>query len=595
MQTLKKLLPLLRPYRWQLVGVVILGALMSLCQGLVAPLGALLFDNVFSNLPPPEGSQIKKLNDLLYSFFGREREQLIIVIPLAFVVLYSINGVFRYAHFYYTRVIGEKITIEVRQRLQQKYLNLSLTFHHQYEGGTGALISRTLNDVSQLQNAIYLIADYVREPILMILLFVNLFILDWKLTLWTLFTTPIFIFIMRQIGRGLRKYGHQSQSAMDTVTTTIKESLDGVKVIQAYGLENQMKERLSKNVSRYLETRKSIIAHEEAAGPLSEFVGTCLFAALCYYVGNGVVNGTSSAGVFVGFIVALGLMQKPIKTLQNAFVKIQQIFVVTERIFKILEDQGHVPELTNAKAFPENWQTLSFKNVSFSFGSEPVITAVNLTVKRGEVIAIVGESGSGKTTLMNLLERFFDPEKGHVFLDDTKISDLKLKDLRKHIALVTQDVFLFDDSVESNIHSGDFEKSKNLVVDSAKAANAHGFIEKLSGGYQYKVGERGQKLSGGERQRISIARAIYRDAPILILDEATSALDSVSEIEVQKGLDRLMFGRTCFVIAHRLSTIRKADRILVVQKGTIVEDGNHDKLLELRGAYFKYFQLQTNG
>lgn len=595
MQTLKKLLPFLRPYRWQLVGVVFLGAMMSLCQGLVAPLGALLFDNVFSSLPPPEGSQIKKLNDIFYSIFGHERKRLIVVIPISFVILYFINGIFRYAHFYFTRVIGEKITIEFRKKLQQKYLDLSLTFHHQYEGGTGALISRTLNDVSQLQNAIYLIADYVREPILMILLLVNLFVLDWKLTLWTLFTTPLFILIMRQIGKGLRKYGHQSQAALDTVTTTIKETLDGVKVIQAYGLENQMKERLNKDVEGYLQTRKQIIAHEEAAGPLSELVGTCLFASLCYYVGNGVVNGTSSSGVFVGFIVALGLMQKPIKTLQNAFVKIQQIFVVTERICRILDDNGHVPESSKPLDFPDSWKNLSFKNVSFSFGSEPIIKGVNLTVKRGEVIAIVGESGSGKTTLMNLLDRFFDPESGNVYFDEIKINDLRLKDLRKHIALVTQDVFLFDDTVENNIHSGDYDKPKNGIIDAAKAANAHAFIEKLPNGYQYRVGERGQKLSGGERQRVSIARAIFRDAPILILDEATSALDSVSEIEVQKGLDRLMFGRTCFVIAHRLSTIRKADRILVIQKGTIIEDGNHDKLLELRGAYFKYFQLQTNG
>ena len=235
------------------------------------------------------------------------------------------------------------------------------------------------------------------------------------------------------------------------------------------------------------------------------------------------------------------------------------------------------------------------KDLRKSFKKLKVLEGINLTVKRGEVIAIVGESGSGKTTLMNLLERFFDPESGDVFLDDLKITDLKLNDLRKHIALVTQDVFLFDDTIESNIQSGDFDKPRTLVADAARSANAHDFIEKLTNGYQYRVGERGQKLSGGERQRVSIARAIFRDAPILILDEATSALDSVSEIEVQKGLDRLMFGRTCFVIAHRLSTIRKADRILVVQKGTIVEDGNHDKLLALRGAYFKYFQLQTNG
>lgn len=593
MKALYKLYPYLRPYRIKIIWVVILGALMSLLQGLVAPLTAILFNDVFSTEQHAEMGQMKALNDYLLGVLGHDKRTLAIAIPLAFVALYFFSGIIRYYHFYIVRVIGEKLSIDLRKDLQGKYLDLNISYHQKF--ASGGMMNKILNDVQYIQQGIYLYADFLREPILTVFLFLNLFLLDAKLTLYTIVSAPIFFIVIKQTTRGLRKYGLLSQLSLDTLTSTLKETFDGVKIIQSFGLEQKVKNKFALESEEFLQSRKKIVSHEELAGPLTEFLGTVLFAALCLYVGNGILNGTSSPGVFVGFLIALGLMQKPIKKLQEAVIRVQQIVVCTERIFEVLDSQDKVTEISNPKPFPKEFQTISFKNLEFSYGAETTLKDVNFTVKRGEIVAIVGESGSGKSTVMNLLERFFDPSKGSIAIDNTPIKEMAVADLRAQIALVTQDVFLFDDTVESNIHAGNLKKDLRHVREAARMANANDFIEKLSGGYLYQVGERGQKLSGGEKQRISIARALFRDAPILILDEATSALDSVSEIEVQKGIEQLMKGRTCFVIAHRLSTIRHAHRILVFQKGTIVESGSHDELLEKRGAYYRFYQIQTEG
>jgi ATP-binding cassette, subfamily B, bacterial MsbA len=263
-------------------------------------------------------------------------------------------------------------------------------------------------------------------------------------------------------------------------------------------------------------------------------------------------------------------------------------------VFSILESKSEVPQATNPRPFPRDWKTITFKGVSFKYGGELTLKSIDLTVRRGEVIALVGESGSGKSTLVNLLERFYDPTSGEILIDDVPLGQIDLRELRHNVALVTQDVFLFRDTIERNIHAGDFSKPLAGIESAAKLANAHSFISSVPHAYQAPVGERGSFLSGGEKQRVSIARAIYKDAPILILDEATSALDSVSEMEVQKGLQHLMEGRTAFVIAHRLSTVFNADRILVMKKGEIVEQGTHETLVASGGEYHRFFQLQVN-
>ena len=271
----------------------------------------------------------------------------------------------------------------------------------------------------------------------------------------------------------------------------------------------------------------------------------------------------------------------------------QQSAVALERLNSILDDTRVVPEKADAIAFPKNWHEVEFRNVTFKYDDAEVLKKVNLTIKRGEKVALVGSSGAGKSTLINLLPRFFDPTGGQILIGGVPINNMHLEDLRTNVALVTQDVFLFSDSVEKNIWSGDFSKPATGVERAAKLANAHDFISRNPEGYRSLVGERGARYSGGEKQRISIARAIFKNAPILILNEATSALDSESELEVQKGLDSLMEGRTALVIAHRLSTISKCDRIIVMDRGNIVEEGSHNELMVQKGSYFKFFQLQS--
>jgi len=291
-------------------------------------------------------------------------------------------------------------------------------------------------------------------------------------------------------------------------------------------------------------------------------------------------------------LVCLLGLSPPVKKLQESYVRIQETIVAADRAYSILENPGEVPQAESTKPFPKDWKTITYQNVNFSYGAERILKNVNLTIHRGEMVAFVGSSGSGKSTMVNLLERFFDPTQGEILIDQTPIREINLKDLRANIALVTQDVFLFSDSIERNIWAGDFSKSKDGVIPAAQSANAHGFIMRTPKGYQNQVGDRGNLLSGGEKQRISIARAIFKDAPLLILDEATSALDSQSEVEVQKGLDHLMQGKTALVIAHRLSTVAKAHKIVVMRAGEIVEIGTHQSLLQNAGEYHSLHQLQ---
>ncbi|MNS90920.1 putative multidrug export ATP-binding/permease protein [compost metagenome] len=286
------------------------------------------------------------------------------------------------------------------------------------------------------------------------------------------------------------------------------------------------------------------------------------------------------------------MVNQPIKKFQEAYVRLQEVVVAARRVYSIIEAPHEVPESTLNKAFPKDWKKITYKNVTFSYGNEMILKGINLEINRGEVVALVGASGSGKSTIVNLLERFFDASSGEILIDDVNILDINLKELRRNVALVTQDVFLFSDSIEKNIWAGDFERSKTDIPAMAKLANAHEFIMKMPKGYDSRVGDRGNMLSGGEKQRVSIARAMFKDAPLLILDEATSALDTASEIEVQKGLDHLMEGRTALVIAHRLSTIQKADKIVVLKNGQIEEIGNHSTLIQKQGEYYRFHSLQ---
>jgi ATP-binding cassette, subfamily B, bacterial MsbA len=450
-----------------------------------------------------------------------------------------------------------------------------------------------MNDIFVLYNGLRLFADFCREPFLALGLIGTLFYRDWRLTISIIIVLPLVILLLRQMSFSIKKHGLRGQEELEKITGTIKESLDGVRIIQSFNLENEMANKFKEQTHEFLLARKRLHRLIEMTGPITENIMTIVTFTIILYMTMEISNGRATLGDAISYFAALLMLNVPIKKIQESYVRVQETIVSIQRALMILDEAKEVPQHLSTQNFPLDWKKIEYRGVSFKYGDNWVLKDIHMTIRRGEVVAFVGGSGSGKSTLVNLLERFFDPTEGQILIDDVPIDHIQLKDLRHNIALVTQDVFLFSDTIEKNIWAGDFTKPKQGVTRAAQAANSSDFISRIQNAFQSKVGDRGNLLSGGEKQRISIARAIFKDAPILILDEATSALDSQSELEVQKGLDSLMEGRTALVIAHRLSTVSRADRIFVLRNGQIVEQGQHQELISKNGEYAHLYELQN--
>lgn len=566
---LKILIQQLKPHKLRLTIVALTGILTALGTNSMALFTKSFIDNMSAG----------KTDDVLGTL------GLFLVVMLLMVVA-------RYFHIFNMNFIGELVVQGIRQKLHRKFLRLNSTFYSKTENGGGGLISRILNDVNVIFHGMRLFADVVREPLIFIGAFSLLIYLNWRLTLAVFTIVPFVLWSTRQISRSISKYANRGQEELETITSTIKESIDGVRVIQSFNMESDMEQRFKVDSDRYIKARKKVHAMAELASPLNEYVMMTVSAAVVLFFASEIEKGRSTPGDFIGFMHALLQMSTPFKKIQESFVRIQESMTALRRTLSIIEDPNEVPQHDDNLSFPKNWQKIIYRDVNFSYGSTPLLQNFNLEIKKGEVVAFVGASGSGKSTVVNLLERFFDPTAGEITIDQTDLRRFSLSSLRQNIALVTQDVFLFSDSIENNIWFGKKSRDKRDIPTAAKAAHAEEFILKNTNGYEAEVGDRGSSLSGGEKQRISIARAIFKDAPIIILDEATSALDSQSERDVQKGLDELMKGRTVLVIAHRLSTVAKADKIVVMKNGQIVEMGTHQALLQTKGEYHKLYQIQ---
>ncbi|MBC87414.1 MAG: ABC transporter [Bdellovibrionaceae bacterium] len=509
-------------------------------------------------------------------------------IPWIIAVVFTVSAFIRYFQMYWMKFIAEQVSVKLRKDLMQKYLYLNLSYLQKFVSGTGGLISRMISDIQVIQVGTQRISDLVREPFMALFAFAYMVWVDWKLVLFVFITFPIAIVIINNLSRSIRKYSHKSLEFLEDISKTLKESLDGTRIVQSYNLQETMGDKFNAQSDQFLDSRRKIISREELVGPASETLFAITMAMILAYIGTQIFANKLTVADFLGFSFAIGMLGDAVKKIQSGYVKLQQSTVALKRYKDVLDKGDQVEESDNPKPFPADWQSIEFKNVCFSYGSDQlVLNNINLKIKRGEVVALVGGSGGGKSTFVNLIGRFFEPNSGEIFIDGINIRDFSLKDLRTNIGLVSQDVFLFSDTIKFNIHAGDFTKSDQDIETAAEHANAHKFISEMELGYETIAGERGTRLSGGQKQRISIARAILKDAPILILDEATSALDSESEKEVQKGLAALMQGRTTFVIAHRLSTITHADRILVLEKGQIVEEGRHSELVEKPDGYYK--------
>lgn len=566
----KKIIQELKPFKKHLPIIAIFGVLNGLAVGQLG----LLMRSIVDALAKGEVQNI----------------QTVCLIGLGLSLLANFS---RYIHIYKMNYVAECVGQQYRQKLLSHFLRLNLGFHNSFDTGTGGMLSRILADASMVQTGLRMVADVFLHPVQLVAVLINLFILDWKLTLMIFVITPLLALFLKSISKSLKKYVPLGQKQIEIMTSTIKEALDGVRIIQSFNLEKEMDQKLNDQANEYLRVRKKVHSRIELTGPVTEFIATIVILSIIAYETHQVAAGLSTVGTVMSYITSVLLLSAPIKKVQENYVRIQELKVSAQRVYAILEDQRIVPEIAQPLPFPVDWKEIEFREVSFFYGDRQVLDRVSFRVSRGSRVAFIGESGSGKSTILNLLERFFDPASGEILVDGVSTKNIQLSDLRKNIALVSQDVFLFRDSIENNIWSGNYANSKLRIQWAVETANAVPFISRLSEGLQTNVGERGGLLSGGEKQRISIARAIFKDTSILILDEATSALDSASELEVQKGLEQAMKGRTSFVVAHRLSTIQNVDQIFVLQSGRIVESGNHSSLLEQKGIYFAHWKVQS--
>ena len=511
-------------------------------------------------------------------------------ILFAFVLLKNIFGFLSQKVLTRMRV---NLLGRLRSELFHQFTNQSLSFFHNERKGD--LMSTISNDIVEIESSVVsAIQTVFREPLVIISTFAMLFYLSPQLTLFTIVFFPISGFIISSISRKLRKKANQSQSLAGTLLNMTDEAISGIRIIKAFNAEKIVNEKFNSTNFKLSKTLKNIVNQRELASPISEILGILVIIVIIIYGGSLIINGESTlkGSSFIAYIAFYFQIITPAKNTANAFTTLQRGLSAGERVLRIIDSPKTItdqPDAVNSKEFSE---AIEFKNVKFSYGDEVVLKNLSVTINKGKTIALVGESGAGKSTFADLIPRFYDVNEGGIYLDEVNIKNILIKDLRSQIAIVSQEAILFNDSVINNIAFGNEIVDLEKVMNAAKIANAHEFILQLEEGYETKIGDRGMRLSGGQKQRLTIARAIYKNAPILILDEATSALDTESERLVQDAINNLMQNRTSIVIAHRLSTIRHADEILVLQKGEIVERGNHDSLIALNGIYKKLIDMQ---
>ncbi len=595
-QSCKQLWPFIYPYKKKIITALFFGFLlaqMSVFLPIIGNIIILAFQKK-TLLDDPNFYRLIQYFDLnnRHWLLQMDHKQLVFLMTLSLPVYYFVFGLTRYFHFFLIKSVGEQVICDIRVSLMDKFMELDVLSMNRQKKGSAGLLSRTLNDTMVLQQGLQYYMDLVREPIMALFLISYMFFINWQISLGAFIFLPLFVSVIRYITRSLKKFGHQSQESLEEVTRTLKEGLEGVRVIQSFNLQGKMTERFRQQVEYYLSKRKKIIKREELGSPVNEWFASVLVSGICLIQAQLIWGNQSDMGSFIAFLIAAGMLDKPVKKSQQAIIHIQQNIVALERLEEILSGPTQVKDMEQPLVFPKDWQSIEFKNVCFSYNKKPILKNININIKKGEVVALVGQSGAGKSTLVNLLQRFFDPDSGEILIGSTPIHKLKTATLRSKIGYVTQDVFLFDDSVENNIRFGNLTRDRKEVRMAAEIANVTSFVHG-DRNFQSSVGERGVCFSGGEKQRISIARAVFKNPPILVLDEATSALDSTSEQEVQKGIQALLRGRTALVIAHRLSTIINSDRILVMKDGQIVEEGTHQSLVDKRSEYFKLYRLEA--
>ncbi|MDD5132320.1 MAG: ABC transporter ATP-binding protein [bacterium] len=523
--------------------------------------------------------------------FIEKNVHMLLMIALGLPLIFLLKGICSYGQGYLMSYIGQKIVMDLRNDLFEHYQKLSLDYFENKR--TGSIISRITNDVGIIQNAVSSgLVSLVKDGLTIIGLIGLMFYLHWRFAAYTLVFSPFIIYILAIFGKKLRHVSTESQQKTADIYSILIETISGIKIVKAFCAQDRERARFTKENRNFFNITMRSMRVIALSPPLMEFIGVLGSTIFVWYGGMEVIRGNWTAGAFFSFVGAALSTYTPIKSFSNTNAVLQQTIAASERIFEVLDTVPTVMETPDAVPLPLLQKEIVFEKIGFAYDTEPVLNDIDLKVKTGEIIAIVGPSGSGKTTLVNLLPRFYDPTAGIMKMDGHDLKGVTLSSLRSQIGIVTQETILFSDTIRNNIAYGSPQAAEKEIVQAAKAANAHNFILSLEQGYETMIRDRGINLSGGERQRIAMARAILKDPRILILDEATSALDSESEQIVQEALDQLMKKRTTFIIAHRLSTVRKADKIVVLEKGRIIDIGKHQELLNRCGLYKKLHEIQ---
>lgn len=559
----------MKPYWWRIV----LAAVAS------SALGGL--DAAFAYMVEPLLKKIFMTKDMLVFSF----------LPLAIILLFVFRAVIRYINDYFMNTAAQLAVQDVRNEIFRKNMFLDLKFF--YRNQTGSLMSRIVNDVAAMQVGVgEIVSGVFRDTIGLVALLGVIFYRDWQLALISILVIPVTIYPASILGKKMKLTARKGQEEAGFFASILQETLSGIKIVKAFSLEKTMTEQFEKANLKYYGFTRKMIKYNSLSSPISEVITSFGIAAVIYFGGSKVMAGKMSAPEFFSFITAMALLYSPLKKLINTYGNAQRCIGASERVFEIIDAVPEIIDPPHGHKLTRDDNRVEFSHVSFTYQDDYVLSDINLVAENGQMVALVGPSGGGKSTLVALIARFFDTSEGQVLIGTHDVRDISKESLMRHIGLVDQETILFHDSVANNIRYGKPGATDEEIIAAAEAAYAHDFILEMPQGYQTSIGDRGVRLSGGQRQRLCIARALLKNAPILILDEATSALDTESEQMVQKALDNLMANRTTFVIAHRLSTVLHADKIIVLENGRIIESGKHKELIENSGLYSRLCSQQ---